>query len=99
MVDIVGDCQPKIGTSLDPSFWIVHFLDVIESVVPDRNVWSLVITLEDGCQFHFDSVARTVSNCTFRADRYDQKVLKFGGALLYSTNDVFSGVARQPFVD
>ena len=66
--------------------------------MPDRDVWSIVLSTKDLSQLHFDRIARPVTDSTFRAERDDQVVFVFGRTLFQSTNDIFSDVSGQPFV-
>src|SRR5690606_7776681 len=99
MVRIVGYGLADVRLSLNPHGRIVDFLDVVQFVVPDRDVRRLVLALENVSKFHFDCVAGTVSDSSLRADSNDQPVIKFGSTLFNSSNYIFSEISRQPFVD
>ena len=58
-----------------------------------------VVTLEDVHQLHFDCVAASVSNSTFRADSQDKVIVEFRCTLLYRADDVLANVTREPLVD
>src|SRR3954452_8040033 len=64
LVSFVGDGLPQVWISLQPHSWIIDFLQLIQLVMPDRDVGSVVLTLEDVLELHFDRVAGTVSDVT-----------------------------------
>src|SRR5690606_36371544 len=99
MVRIVGYGLADVRLSLNPHGRIVDFLDVVQFVVPDRDVRRLVLALENVSKFHFDCVAATGSDSSLRADSNDQPVIEFGSTLCNSSNYIFSEISRQPFVD
>src|SRR5215216_907327 len=58
-----------------------------------------VIAFEYVRKFHFDRVAGTVTDCTFRTNCYDQEVVKLRRSLFDCADDIFSKIAGQPFVN
>src|SRR5687768_1473051 len=67
--------------------------------MPDRNMRSFILSLKNRSKFHFDGIARSVSDRTLRADCNDQIVVHLRRALFNCTDNILSNVTRQPFVD
>src|SRR4029079_3656051 len=99
MIGLVRDSESEIGLRLDPSAGIVDFLDLIQLVMPDGNMRSLVLTLEDVGELHLDGVTGPVSDSTFRTCGNDQVIVQFGRTLFDRTDHVLANIAGQPLVN
>src|SRR5690606_10399654 len=99
VIGIVRNGFAKVRVCFKPSRRVSYFFNAIELIIPNRNMWSVIITLKDVHKFHFDSIASTITNSTFRTHSDDHVVIKLGCTLLDSTNNILSNVARKPFVN
>src|SRR3954468_2108383 len=79
--------------------WIRDFFKLIQLIMPDGIMRSIVLALENYCQFHLDRIASTVANSTLRTDRNDKPVIFFGSTLFDSAHDIFANIPRQPLVN
>ena len=98
LISFITHRLAKIRISLDPHFWITNFIDGIQFIPPDRHMRIDVITLEDVHQLHFDCIAASITNSTLRANSYNDVIVNFRSTLLDCTDNIFSNVARKPFV-
>ena len=89
----------KIRISLEPHFRVSDFVNGVKLVPPNRNVGIDVVTLKDVHQLHFDGVAASVTNRTFRTDCNDDVVIHLGCTLLNCTDNILSNVTGKPLIN
>ena len=92
LIGLVAHGLAQVRVCLQPHLRSAHFLNAVQLVVPDRDMWVYVLPLQDAQQFHFDVVAASVAHRALAACRNDQVVLVFRRALLNGTNGVFPDV-------
>ena len=89
----------KIWISLEPHFRVSDFINGIKLVPPNRNVGIDVVAFKDVHQLHFDGVAASVTNRTFRADCNNDVVVHLGCALLNCADNILSNVSGKPLIN
>ena len=88
-----------VGLRLDPHVGIANLFDVVELVVPDRNVRSSHLAAENLCELHLLRIAGAVSHRTLRRDGDNAVLFVFRSALFERTDHVLADIAGEPFVN
>ena len=99
LVRFIANGLAEVRISLKPHVWVADFADVVELVIPNRDVRVDVFAFENIHQLHLNGIARTIADRTFRTDGHDQVIILLGSALLDGTNDILANIAGKPFVD
>ena len=99
LISFIAYSFSEIRISLEPHFRVSDFINGIKLIPPNGNMGIDVVTLKDVHQLHFDSVAASVTNRTFRADCNNDIVIHLGCTLLNSTDNVLSNVTGKPLIN
>ena len=99
LISFIAYSLSKIGVRLKPHVRIGYFVNGVQFIVPNRYMGIAVLPLKDFHQFHFDRIAASITNRTFRTRSYDEVVVILGSTLLNSAYNILSNVTGKPFID
>jgi len=99
LICLVGYRDSDIRLRLDPHFGVGYFLNIVQSIVPDRRMWIVELSFENLEKLELHRVSGRVSNSSFGRNGKDKVILDLRGALLDGTDNILPDIARQPLVD